>query len=90
VQLGGGRVSLTFSDSGDIICRITHIFSLGFAIYWFHINLSPHILQVHLPEGVHTFEVSNRREKYVCILFISKYLYIHQWILFSKSLYACW
>jgi len=22
-----------------------HIFSLGFVIYWFHTNLSPHILQ---------------------------------------------
>jgi len=35
----------TFSDSMDIICHFPHIFSSGFVIYWFHTNLSPHILQ---------------------------------------------
>jgi len=47
-QLGGehgGRAPPTFSDSGDIICQFPTFFSLGFAIYWFHTKLSPHILQ---------------------------------------------
>jgi len=26
-----------------------HIFSLGFILYWFHTNLSPHILQQIVP-----------------------------------------
>jgi len=30
-QFGGGRVSLTFSDGGNIICHVPHFFSLGFA-----------------------------------------------------------
>jgi len=39
---------------------------------------------VHVPPGVHllilrgTFKVSNRREKYIYIPFLSKYLYIYQ------------
>ena len=35
------------------------------------------------PKG--TFENSNRREICIYTSFISKYLYIHQWILFSKT-----
>jgi len=35
---------------------------------------------VHLPIGRGTFKVSNWREKYVYILFISNYLCIYQWI----------
>jgi len=30
------------------------------------------------------FEVKNRRKRYIYILFISKYSFIYQWILFSK------
>jgi len=37
---------------------------------------------VHVPLGVH--KVINRREKYIYILFISKYLCTYQWQLFSK------
>jgi len=33
-----------------------------------------------------TFEVSNRREICIYISFISKYLYMYQWILFSKAI----
>ena len=42
-QLGGGHGGCappTFSDSGDIICYLPHIF-LGLVIYWFHTKLSP-------------------------------------------------
>ena len=45
---------------------------------------------VHVPLGVHlpirrrTFKVSNR-EVFICISFLLKYLYIYQWILFSKA-----
>jgi len=47
---------------------------------------------VHVPLGVHlpirrcTFKVSNRREICIYISLISKYLYIYQWILFSKAI----
>jgi len=40
-----GRAPHLVSDSGDIICYVPHIFSLGFVMYWFHTNLFPHILQ---------------------------------------------
>jgi len=45
---------------------------------------------VHVPPGVHlpirrgTFRVSSRRDQYVYISFLYKYLYIYQWIFFSK------
>ena len=41
---------------------------------------------LHICRG--TFKVSNRREIYIYIYCISKYLYIYQWILFSKAI-AC-
>ena len=40
---------------------------------------------LHLPVRRGTFEVSNRSEIYIYISFISKHLYIYQWILFSKA-----
>jgi len=49
---------------------------------------------VHVPLGVHlriwrgTFKVSNRREIYICISFISKYLYINNECYFQKTLCA--
>jgi len=39
---------------------------------------------VHLPIRRGTFKASRRWEKYIYILFISKYLYIHHWVLFPK------
>jgi len=45
---------------------------------------------VHVPPGVHfpirrgTFKFGNWGEKYIYMLFISKYLYIYQQILFSN------
>jgi len=44
---------------------------------------------VHVPLGTHlliwrdTFKVSSKRDKYIYMLFVYKYLYIYQWILFS-------
>jgi len=35
----------TFQTMGIQYAMSPHIFSLGFPIYWFHTNLSPHILQ---------------------------------------------
>jgi len=35
---------------------------------------------VHLPIRRGTFRVSNRRQRYIYISFISKYLHIYQWI----------
>jgi len=34
------------------------------------------------PKGI--FKASRRWEKYICILSISKYLYIYHWVLLSK------
>jgi len=42
---------------------------------WVHVPLG-----VHLPIGRGTVNVSNWREKYVYVLFISNYLCIYQWI----------
>jgi len=48
---------------------------------WVHVSLG-----VHLLIWMGTFKVSNRRDKYIYSLCISKYLYIYQWILFSKTI----
>jgi len=44
--------------------------------------------RVHLPIWRGIFEIGNRREKHICMLFISKYLYIFHRICFQNTLYA--
>ena len=43
--------------------------------------------EIRLPSWSGILKVGNRRQKYICVSFISKYLYIYQWKLFSKNIY---
>jgi len=77
-QASWNRTFLTFSSENQL--NVHNYLSIQFCDFpWSH----------DLDQGFPTwgtFNVSNRREKYIYIAFISKYLYIYQWIIFSKIL----
>jgi len=66
---------------GNLLYRNCHKVDNRGSQPWVHVHLG-----VHLPIQRGTFKVSNRREIYIYTSFISKYLYIYQWILFSKAI----